>query len=241
MEAFYRAVLVIGDNVKVMTNIREIITKTGIETSYAYACSPGSSTKPMIGQSYDVKRDTALLISRFDLIISAHCQQIFPRDLVEGVKCINIHPGYNPFNRGWYPHVHSILNKLPAGVTIHEMDESIDHGPIIARQEVEVHSWDTSETLYERVLEAEKELLDKHLTSILLNRYALQRVTEPRSFYSRQDYEDLRHIDLEKSYKGREFIDRLRALTHGNLNNAFFYDESGEKIFIRIVLERGNC
>jgi hypothetical protein len=34
-----------------------------------------------------------------------------------------------------------------------------------------------------------------------------------------------------------EFIDRLRALTHGDFRNAYFIDSSGVKVFVRISLE----
>lgn len=47
----------------------------------------------------------------YDLFFSMHCKQIFPNELVLNHRCINIHPGYNPYNRGWYPHVFSIINE----------------------------------------------------------------------------------------------------------------------------------
>ncbi|MEL6562249.1 MAG: formyltransferase family protein, partial [Bacteroidota bacterium] len=45
----------------------------------------------------------------------------------------------------------SLINGLPAGVTIHEIDEKLDHGNIIDQIKVEVQSTDTSYTLYQRV------------------------------------------------------------------------------------------
>ena len=42
----------------------------------------------------------SLIIESYQLVISVHCKQIFPKRLVENVLCINLHPGYNPFNRG---------------------------------------------------------------------------------------------------------------------------------------------
>ena len=76
------------------------------------------------------------------LIISLHCKQLFPKGLISTVKCINVHPGLNPHNRGWYPQVFSIINKRPLGATIHEIDEELDHGDVIAQKEVPVFSWD---------------------------------------------------------------------------------------------------
>jgi hypothetical protein len=38
----------------------------------------------------------------------------------------------------------------------------------------------------------------------------------------------------------REHIDLLRALTHGNFGNAFFVDDGGNKVFVRLFLESDN-
>ena len=38
----------------------------------------------------DVKNDFKRIINDFDLVISLHCKQFFPVQLVRGVKCINI-------------------------------------------------------------------------------------------------------------------------------------------------------
>lgn len=107
------------------------------------------------------------LSKTYDLIISLHCYQRFPSFLVQKVECINIHPGLNPYNRGWYPHVFSIVNKLPLGATIHEIDEDIDHGAIIAQHEVSLYSWDTSLTAYDRVVEAELSLIKENLIRLV--------------------------------------------------------------------------
>ncbi|MCE9864029.1 hypothetical protein, partial [Aeromonas caviae] len=59
----------------------------------------------------DLKSDTIRLINEFDFGFSVHCKQIFPKQLVESIRCVNIHPGFNPHNRGWFPQVFSIINK----------------------------------------------------------------------------------------------------------------------------------
>ena len=99
----------------------------------------------------NVKTEMDILIENFDLIISVHCKQLFPAKLVNFVRCINIHPGYNPINRGWYPQVFAIINENKIGATIHEIDAELDHGPIIVREFVEQFDYDTSIDIYERV------------------------------------------------------------------------------------------
>ena len=76
--------------------------------------------------------DLSNLISTCDLVISAHCKKIFPASLIDSIRCVNIHPGYNPVNKGWFPQVFSILNGQIAGATIHIMTSEVDSGPIIS-------------------------------------------------------------------------------------------------------------
>ena len=51
---------------------------------------------------------------------------MFPVDMVRNYRCINVHPGLNPYNRGWFPQTFSLVNHFPVGVTIHEMDAHLD-------------------------------------------------------------------------------------------------------------------
>lgn len=51
-------------------------------------------------------------------------------------RCINIHIGFLPWNRGADPNFWSWFDDTPKGVTIHHMDEGIDTGDIIAQQQM---------------------------------------------------------------------------------------------------------
>ena len=184
----------------------------------------------------DVNIETEKIIDAYDLIISLHCKQIFPENLVKSVKCINIHPGYNPFNRGWYPQVFAIAFGTIIGATIHEMDAKIDHGAIIARKEVKIESYDTSKEVYEKVLELECELIKEYLPSIINNKYNTFYPDVQGYFYSISDYKKLCHIDLEEKGSFKDFINRLRALSHGKYKNAYFIDENNEKIYLNVSL-----
>jgi methionyl-tRNA formyltransferase len=184
----------------------------------------------------NIKEDWQLLIE-FDIIFSLHSKSIFPNELVLKKRCINIHPGLNPFNRGWYPQIFSIINKLPVGVTIHEIDCELDHGPIIAQREIEIFEWDTSLSLYNRILEAEIEILDLHLQEIIDGNYNKANPASEGNLNFKIDFNRLCKIDLQQSATYGEVIDRLRALTHGDLKNAYFFDSrTGEKIYARIEL-----
>lgn len=160
----------------------------------------------------------------YDMVFSLHCRKIFPKWLVESIKCINIHTGYNPYNRGMFPHVWSIINGLPAGATIHEMDDKIDHGKIIAQQQIPVSPYDTSETLYKRVQFAEITLLKMTLESILNGTYTTSEPIGQGNYNSMEDFKKLCEINLGKIGTYGEFYNLLRALSHGEYKNAKLND-----------------
>lgn len=186
----------------------------------------------------NIKEEVDTLIVQFDLIISLHCKQLFPKKLVESIRCINIHPGLNPFNRGWYPQVFSIINGLPSGATIHEIDEFLDHGSIICQKEVKIEVWDTSLTAYDKILNAEIELLNSHLEKILTNTYKPVSPEFEGNVNLKKDFNSLCQIELKSVDTFENHINHLRALTHGNYTNAYFYDSEGNKISVKIELNK---
>jgi methionyl-tRNA formyltransferase len=184
-----------------------------------------------------VRDQASMIIDKYDLVLSIHCKQIFPPELVDGVRCVNVHPGLNPYNRGWFPQVFSIINGLPSGLTIHEIDNELDHGPIIAQREYKIQSWDTSGSAYAKIMTLEKELVLEHFAAIRDQTYKAVSPKEEGNLNYKKDFDRLKHIDLGKQGTFGEFINRLRALTHDDFRNAYFIDTSGKKVFIRISLE----
>lgn len=176
------------------------------------------------------------IIQKYDLVLSLHCKQIFPVKLVKSLRCINIHPGLNPYNRGYYPQVFSLLNKFPIGVTIHEMDELLDHGPVIVQEEVKINDWDTSYDVYKKIQDKEIELLTNQLRSIIDGNYNTT-TTQEGNINMKKDFDELCEVDLDKTVTYREAIDYLRAMTFNGYNNAYFYDQYGNKIYIEIRLK----
>jgi methionyl-tRNA formyltransferase len=219
----YKNILVVSDNLylrKKFIEIADPFTKAG----FTYTDSP----------SVNLVR----VFKEFDLIISLHSRKVFPKEVVKKVKCINIHPGYNPHNRGFGSQVFSIVNKRPFGVTIHEMDERIDHGPIIDQVEVPIYQWDTSSTVYERMLVAEVGLIRKNLEGIINGTYSTREMFEEGNFNSIKDFDRLCELNLYEAATFGEVIDRLRALTHNGYDNAFFIDrKTQKKVYVSIDLK----
>lgn len=243
MKYYFNNVLVISDNQVLLERVYNILLKKEffrfINFSFAYSSQATMDTTvvPNLRQ-INIAENLFGISEKYDLIISLHCKQIFPKELIKKIKCINIHPGFNPYNRGWYPHVFSMINKLPAGVTIHEMDEKIDHGPIIVQKEIKIHSHDTSADLYGKIIELEIMLFSKYIESILQNSYGAHTPLQDGNINLKKDFDDMKIIHAKKMYSGQEIIDLLRALTHNQYNNAYFLDENNKKIFIKIILRR---
>lgn len=185
----------------------------------------------------DVKERTADIVEGYGLVLSLHCKQKFPDALLDGVRCVNVHPGLNPYNRGWFPQVFSIIDGQKVGVTIHEMDDQLDHGPIIAQRECPIESWDTSGSVYARLLEIERELVLEHFEAIRDGNYIASPMPGEGNLNLKKDFAELRRLDLDERGTFGQFLNRLRALTHDDYRNAWFVDENGRKVFVRLVLE----
>ncbi len=87
-------------------------------------------------------------------------------------KVINIHPALLPKygGKGFYGrHVHEAVlaaGETETGATVHWVDNEYDHGPIIAQARCPVQPGDTVETLGERVMGLERELLPRVILDI---------------------------------------------------------------------------
>ena len=238
-----KKILIISDNKYLVENFKSLIVSkkiTNVEVEYFYS-SINKNPAELIElgmQSINVKcLDTINnIISKYDIVMSLHCKTIFPEKLVNGTLCINVHPGLNPYNRGWYPQVFSILNKKPIGATIHIMDDDIDSGNVICQKELAIDDIDTSLDVYNKVLDLEIELLKENLECILREKFNSVKIKEVGNYNSIQDFKALCELDLNQKGTLKEHIDLLRALSHGEFKNGYFFDSKGDKVFVKLSL-----
>lgn len=237
-------VMVITDNEPMYNGVRKLVEEEAfgeVQFDFFYSFSNKAFLQRFSGEEFrpiNIQEKARSLSGVYDVIISVHCKQLFPSTLTSTVRCINVHPGYNPYNRGWYPQVFSIINKLPVGTTIHEMDEKLDHGKIVVQRLVDIESWETSYDVYVKILGAELELLELYLLDIIYGRYVAQTPTHEGNLNLRKDFEALREISLDKSVTFRQAIDYLRALSFPGYKNAYYYDTDGSKVFVDISFQR---
>lgn len=87
--------------------------------------------------------------NEWDLFIIVSYGKIVPRNIIDLPKhgTLNMHPSLLPKLRGASPLQSAILESAPvgepheAGVTIMQIDEQVDHGPIVAQEKITVPNW----------------------------------------------------------------------------------------------------
>ena len=201
----YTNILILSDNLYLCHQFELLIKNLKYaNVKWTFAISPFSNH---IEFSEQIKKDVLVynlkdknsidqIIGSYDLIFSVHCKQLFPNELLQKIKCINIHPGYNPINRGWYPQVFAIINNLLIGATIHEIDNELDHGRIIARAFVAKEITDTSESLYNKVIHKEIDLISENIEAIIKNKYDTFEPENEGNLYMKKDFRNICEIDL---------------------------------------------
>ncbi len=83
-----------------------------------------------------------------DVFIVASYGKIIPPEIISIPlhKCLNIHPSLLPKYRGASPLQSATIDDCKkTGVTIIQIDEKMDHGPIVAQKEIIVYEWPTYE------------------------------------------------------------------------------------------------
>ena len=106
-----------------------------------------------------------ICLAGFMRILSAHFVQRFPH------RILNIHPALLPA----FPGGHAIRDALTwgakvTGVTVHFVDEHVDHGPIILQEPVAIYPRDTEAALLARLHRVEHRLYPKAIDLVLSGR-----------------------------------------------------------------------
>lgn len=172
-----------------------------------------------------------------DMMISISWGRLIKREvLVLAKSAINLHLSYLPYNRGANPNVWSIIEGSPAGVTMHYIDEGADTGDIISQKEVAIASIDTGVTLYEKLVHASVELFKEVWPRVASGSAPRKMQVAPSTAHLRRDFQKLDGIDLDAPTTARKVINHLRAKTFPPFPGAYFLDENGQRVQMRIEL-----
>ena len=206
---------------------RRIINASGVETTRLFSATDLDDPAHM----------RTLVDERNDCIITVYWPYLLSKVLLDSVRfTVNFHPALLPVNAGWYPHVHSLLDGSPCGVTLHAMTEGADVGPIWAQKPVPMTPYDTAGTLYERLQDEIISLFKESWRGIASGEITPREQDLSRRVYHRKsEIEKLDRIDLDKEYKARDLIRLLRARTFGSRGFAY-YVEGGEIVHVNLQL-----
>lgn len=103
------------------------------------------------------------ILAYFGIIVKKEVLDLFPKGI------INVHPSLLPLYRGSTPGQTAILNgDTKTGVTIMQLDEKMDHGPILAQEEIPLLPHEDADALYTKLFTLGSTLLIKTLTAYLL-------------------------------------------------------------------------
>jgi methionyl-tRNA formyltransferase len=98
----------------------------------------------------------------------------------------NIHPSLLPKYRGTSPIVYSLLmGDKTTGVSLMEMDDRMDHGPILAQQKYDIKTSDTRENLENRLSDIGYELFKKSIHLLMYSKLQKQEQIHDNRTYTR--------------------------------------------------------
>lgn len=99
-----------------------------------------------------------------ELVVMAGFMQVLTKYFVDyyANQIINIHPSLLPAFKGKNAQKQALdYGVKVSGCTVHFVDEKIDHGPIILQKSVSVKDDDTEESLSQRILKQEHQILPR--------------------------------------------------------------------------------
>jgi phosphoribosylglycinamide formyltransferase 1 len=127
-------------------------------------------------ETYDHSLRELLESKRIDVVALAGFMRIVGPEVVEAFRerMLNIHPALLPA----FPGAHAVADALAwgakvTGVTVHLVDEEVDHGPIVAQEAVPIVEGDDWGTLETRIHQTEHRLYPAALRALVEGRLKL--------------------------------------------------------------------
>jgi len=179
-------------------------------------------------------------IGEVDFFISVYWPHLIDGKCLKYARdTINFHPALLPKNRGWYPHVHNIIDQSTPGVSLHRIAEKVDGGDIWVQKTVEIKSTDLASDLHSRLMSNIYELFEENWKSIFFGRIkAVPQDQGQANYKSKYYFDKLDLLDLTETVKVGDFLRFLRARSLEERGFAHFLDEEGDKVYINLRLSK---
>lgn len=159
-----------------------------------------------------------------EIFFSLFYNQLISKEFITAKKkCFNFHGGLLPEYRGSGTINFAIINgEKETGVTLHEIDDRIDHGPVIAAEKIPISETDTAQTIYEKMEDLIVEMFKKWFVRLIAFEYkAIPQDHSRARIYTRQDLQ-----------RAKNLTPFARAYTFYDKEKAFYINSRGEKIYL---------
>ncbi|MFN2125040.1 MAG: methionyl-tRNA formyltransferase [Candidatus Promineifilaceae bacterium] len=157
------------------------------------------------GPLYDWRPD-AILVAAFGQILRPHVLELPPKG------CINVHASLLPRWRGASPIQHAILaGDRETGITLMQMNEGLDTGPMYVQESTTISELDTSESVHDRLAVLGAGMIRRYLDDILQGKIAAKIQDDELATYAPMIKKEAGRIDWRENAPA---IDRqIRAMT----------------------------
>lgn len=143
---------------------KQILQETAVS---ALAAGLGIRTLKPVKLKDDAELESVLRDCNADIFVVAIYSKIIPQNILSlpSKGNINVHPSLLPLYRGPAPIRTPLLNgDTKTGVSIMLMDEQVDHGPLLASEEMDIELVDTNVSLTDKLAKVAAPLLVQAIT-----------------------------------------------------------------------------
>lgn len=147
-----------------------------------------------------------IIVAAFGQILRPHVLELPP------LGCLNVHASLLPRWRGASPIQHAIMaGDAETGVTLMQMDEGLDTGPMFVQQAIPIHPNETAASLHDRLAELGAAMLAEHLDDIVNGRINATPQDDSQSTYAPMISKADGRLDWHKT--SAELDRHVRAMT----------------------------
>ena len=175
---------------------------------------------------------------QLDYIIGIHFPYLVPKAALDIPKVgfLNLHPAYLPYNKGWHTPSWAIMDGTPYGATLHLMTQELDGGDVIAQKQYPVSYADTADSLYKKVKQCEVELFSEALPSLVSLVPPVTAQIGTGTSHVKKDLASIQEINLDEPILQKQLINKLRALTTNNVQEAAYFVHDSKKYAVQVTI-----
>ena len=183
---------------------------------------------------------TKLVTYNLDLSLVASYGKIIPKNVIDFPKynTLNIHPSLLPKYRGPSPLQEQILNdEKNIGITIMQIDEQVDHGPIVSQKKLGIIDWPVKFDGFEKITAEEGvKLFIEILPDWILGKIKpAEQIHSEATFTKKVEKNDgLLDLEFDDPYKNY-----LKFLAYSTWPQVFFFIEKKNNLTSTLPLANG--